>query len=379
MLTRINRMTVMRLLIALIYSTQSMAHAAPQSRPLVASGEIGQLEIEAFSEAMGRRTLAEYLDAERPGLASETRLRKRLERAQAAWLSGSPEDARRAFEELADLALEADWRGTQREALHYAHLRIAQTSTDEAARDAILERAGSLFPDVVPDASLFPPPLLVSYAAALARVRESSLEVPLGAFFPDDRFVLVNGRRFAITPTLKVKLSAARHRITLLSDSRPPVTLKGAPGAIRPTDGRKPLATGSCQEPELIKFGLPSGLEIDALYANECLRSTALEGSAGEAHKLSGLAPSIGERAQPSSDMVRLVQSDPLSSAPPAFAQRAASSQKGMSRTHWIWIGLGALATGVTVTLLRESQRSRPEEASPQVQTRPVTVEGFGN
>ncbi len=58
------------------------------------------------------------------------------------------------------------------------------------------------FPDLQPDAELFPPPLISSYLEIRQRVLRLGRDFSPAAHFPGYRFFLVNGKSYVITPEL---------------------------------------------------------------------------------------------------------------------------------------------------------------------------------
>ena len=107
--------------------------------PLVRGPGISQMFLETYAEAQARTTLADHLDLNRPGEEASNRIRTSIESAQRAWLAGSIESARSKFQGISGMAMDADWREPQREVIHYAHLRLAQSAKNSVERTRWLE------------------------------------------------------------------------------------------------------------------------------------------------------------------------------------------------------------------------------------------------
>jgi len=201
------------------------AHAsAAVERAVVAGPDVTDRELRDYVETHDRKTLSETLDTLRPGAAREELLRSRLERAQRAWLNGSVDQAKTSFTEIAEAAYSADWKDSQREAIMYAFLRLAQSCDSPLEKASWLERANRFAPDLEPDASLFPPPLLASFKEARAKISIQSTPISFKDAFPGFRTVLIDGRKVDVESSAVARVPPGTHRITALDDRFAPIT-----------------------------------------------------------------------------------------------------------------------------------------------------------
>jgi hypothetical protein len=241
---------------------------------LVRHPSVDPLRGEAMAEAFSWTPLSQELEARRPGSANENRLREALSRAQSAWLDGSLESARDRFLVITQMSLSADWQMPQRKVIHYAFLRAAQTESTTLKRDALLERAASLYPDLVPDRDLFPPPILEAYQGALNRARRASIEVNFDSLFKNDSVVLVNGRRINKNTDDAIRIAPGEHRISAFSDSHfPHSEVLDANRLSTFNMNRSSIAIGHCDAPELIALPDLGTAKLAVMYSADCVRT----------------------------------------------------------------------------------------------------------
>jgi hypothetical protein len=325
---------------------QPRANAAESSdeKPLASAVGVSRDDLVAFATAHARVTLSDFLDVSRPGIENDDRLKRLIERAQTAWLSKSVEQARLAFHEITRLSLEADWRESQREVLHYSHLRMAQMANLPTEREEWLNKAATLFPDIKPDSSLFPPPLISEYEAKLKAVQMSTVEVEPARSFPQYRYILVNGRRFEITDGLRIALNSGIYRITAYSDSLPPISEPLSASQLDMFQANpQAIARGSCEMPESAR--LPSGLgtEVTFLFPDGCLKSLSAAGW----QKESAIPSALDLKPAPhKSDAGQLPFGDPT--------EKVASD----SRHSWMLVAGAALAAGVVAAIAESNHQS---------------------
>lgn len=249
------------------------SHAsATLERAVVAGPDVTDRELRDYVETHDRRTLSESIETLRPGAAQEELLRSRLERAQRAWLNGSSEQAKGLFAEIVDSAYSADWKQSQREAILYAYLRLAQSSDSPLEKAAWLEKANRFAPDLEPDASLFPPPLLATFKEARAKIAVQSTPIALKDAFPGFRTVLIDGRKVDVESSAAIRIPPGTHRITALGDRFAPVTemLTAAQLGVFRVAG-KTLAQ-SCEAP----VADINGIAIEVYDGERCPSSKAL-------------------------------------------------------------------------------------------------------
>jgi hypothetical protein len=302
-------------------------------------------EAHAFATRKDKLLLADYLEAIRPGADHDRMLRTKLEHAQRSWLSGDIEAARADFRALTELALKADWKNDQREAIQAAFLRMAQSSESGTERENWLESAARLYGDIAPEASLFPPPLMNQYDAIKTRMTTVSLD--LADVFPDFRYVLIDGRKVDLALDSHVSLSGGLHRLTALSDSHESVTEFMTAAQLRVLRlSPPPLIEGVCESARLRSHGaLASGVDVEIYSGPAC-------------------TPKIASVL----DGARLVTAARASNGPPGpplttLPSDATSEPATKSRT-WIYVVGGALLAGAAYALTHQQGPSGPTHRS---------------
>lgn len=332
------------------------------SIPLIRSASASQLEFEAYAHANGRKTYAEFLD--RPSQSSSETLSRLVERAQEAWIDSSMVVAQNLFHEIANLAFESDWREPEREAIHYALLRLAQLTEPGAEQGRWLERANAFDWTRRADPSLFPPPLL----ERLQQVRESMAKrarpVRLDKIFPDARVVRINGRRVDLKDRSAVQLPDAQYRVSAYSDAWPAVSQTLPLNELLSYSNRlKPLATGSCSSPAGGETAMSQWNAVDVYYEAGCLARREPSGWLKDNSNGSPAQPSLSQVPDGSSLNWPSIPAEP-------------SSRSSLSRRSWIWVGVSALALGAAYALYREHQKEAPASA-PAPTIEPVHRQGF--
>lgn len=359
-LSRFHRAFVSAIVAALLPAQNVLALTQSQSveAPLVRGPGITQEMLEAVAEADSRPTLADHLDLSRPGEENLNRLRDLLERAQSAWLSGSLKTAKRLFQDITGLTLKADWREPQREAIHYAHLRLAQLAPTTNEQNQWLKKAAQSFPDLQADPSLFPPPLLEKFRATRTAVLTSAKPFEPSSLFKNTRYLLVNGKRFALSPELSIRLPDATFRVTLLSDLHAPLTKimhRSELENFQPI--LSDIANGTCQAP--MGAELSSLNQIAVLYAVDCIRIRT--GSQWIPHD-TGSSESNLKAGNLHNHFIGEIRTNSESASP-------------KRSRNWLWVGLAALAAGVVIVAAHEM--SRGSGPTPEPIIKPVEREGY--
>jgi len=327
-------------LLFLFCFSSGQAQAADENPPLIRGPGVSQETLEALAEAQGRTLLSDYFDLQRPSDDASQKITRWVERAQAAWLSGTIEAARSVFKDIAGLSLEADWREPQREAIQYAMLRLAQSAATATEKADWLERAITAFPDLHPDTDSFPPPLMEAFNSTRARILALATIFRPQEHFPDFRYLLINGKKFVLSHDLKIRLPKGRFRVTVLSDAY------GSLSEIMTSSqlmvfrlALPPLAGGTCSDPTSAE--IPKDIRgLTIVYSSDCLRTRTRQGW------LARDASSVETKLAP---FPRSLE-DPFSANDP---RPEISSRK----KTWIWAGLSVLAIGAGYLAYREVNR----------------------
>ncbi len=290
---------------------------------------------------------------------AKEKLNRALERAQIAFLSGTLEEARAGFADVAKLATTADWARAQRRAIHHAILRTAQMASGEASerRDA-LAKAVAFDPEAKADPAKFPPPLLAELEAVRRESDERAVLLKIRERFDGYETLIVNGRAYKVADTGVLKLRPGDYRIHLRSDVYAPVAeVMSAAKLFIYTAPRRPIAAGTCGRPGLNEPAL-AALEITVVYSRDCLQRYR----SGQWTRLTG------EEGGPA-------RSDPWTTSPsiPASLEIPESplEPKPVYRKGWFWGGIAGIAA-VAIAL------SAKRAGSPsETEIRPSNAEGF--
>lgn len=389
-----------RSLVGVLFSTIGIAHGNIENilesqLPLVRGPGVSQIQLEAIAAAQGLSTLAEYLDSNRTNETLEKTLHKLMEDGQKAWLSGEKPAAALKFQEITHLALNGDWRPAQRESIHYAFIRLAQNSSQEQERRSWIERAIVAFPDLQIDDELFPVDLITEFRNSRLRLFANGITFFPFEHFPNFQILLVNGKRYFITPDLKIRLPDGRFRITAFSDELAPFTQVISSVQLQQLkeksiqsksilDNPKQILDGNCSKP-IANISLKQAPQFTAVYSSECLRvhnqngwqkAAIKQNNAGQLsfddgstkietnnnlNTFTTLDSSPAFLNTSKEDLEK--KSEPFNSQ--GFEPNVTGKSISRSKSPWFWVGLTALSmvalSGIHRELARESGPTRIE------------------
>lgn len=252
--------------------------------------------------------------------ASRERLLQRFADAQKAYLENSLPEARERFTEVVELVLSDDWNKSDREVLLHAYLRLAQI--DGTQSEHWLLQALMLGPGLELDRNLFPPPLLKQ----LAELRTRSASAPVRRLLGDWPRLLINGVSCTAAQCPEFPLSAFPARVTFLSDTFVPVTVRVPLSALSGLKiERTALVQGRCGSPSF------------HARAGEFAAKDAFFGLACESQNQLQLQPQ--PRVPNALDMT-------LSAGP---------TRAPFYHSKWFWIGLGVVTTAIASSQMLES------------------------
>lgn len=211
-------------LIVLIFSQLSSAEKTV-TKIWIKAPQMPFKEFEAHIEAFGfpQVSYAQNLLIQKRKEAKSFQLKEKLIVAQELYLSGEGESAMKAFGQITDLALSADWDEEDRRIILYSFLRAAQNEEDWEKRKAILLSAISFALFKIsnanyPDQDLFPPPLMEEIR--LIQTKATFLLVDWKNIFPDHEIILINGEQ--VKKDKKIKIPQTFYRVSAFSSSHLP-------------------------------------------------------------------------------------------------------------------------------------------------------------
>ena len=341
------------LLIFVIGLNVSPAWAGLADAPVIRSTEIDDRHLRAFAETEGRPTLADYYESNRPLKSNQDQLHRLIERAQSLWLNGSTESARSVFKEISQLSLNDDWRGAQRESIHYADLRLAQSALTPDESTQWLEKAVRDFPELKPSLKVFPPPLIASFNDVKAHLRTQFSEVELGDRFRDYRFMLINGQKYDLEDTSKISLPPGTFRVTLLSNLHSRITETMTASQLRIFQFVvPPIARGSCQDPHLAD-GPELDFPVSVVYKENCYRTHNRAGWLNPSPELSDLQlkgieiPSTSSQLAPANPMASFEITKP--------------EEPFITKRSLIIVGATVIAAGIVYAIVAHQRHTETE------------------
>jgi hypothetical protein len=302
-------------------------------------------------------SLVDQLSKDRPSKAESTEFESKIERAQNLFVSGSEEQAQKAFLQICKLSRIADWNASQREALFYAFLRAAQLTKKNNERDDLMDQAARFAPDLDPDTQLFPPPFLTTYRDFRSREQKASTAYQIDEKFAGYDLVIVDGRRYETDKQKEFLLTPGEHRISLISNSRLPLTLEmnSSQLSVFRADS-KPLALGSCEEPAISGLHELNLEAASVMYGPDCIRSftgTIWLKNDGKAQQIALLA-----------NKTSYAEANNFS---PSLKDEALMPSKISNKT-WLWIGAGTAVVAASAFFIIQNQRShRGQSVQPSV------------
>jgi hypothetical protein len=329
-------------------------------------------EFESFARANGFRIYSDVIDQTPQDTELSTTFGNLLKAAQSSWLDGSLDRARSQFEKLAALAFVEDWREAQREAIHYAYLRLAQLSKPGPEQVSWLNKAVIFAADLEPDPEIFAPPISQAYkeaqAAALAKSNSVALLAEMTTTTQEAiknfRLLKINGHKVALNQGLDLRLAKGKYRFTTLSDSHVALSkiLPAGDLSVLGFSEAMPFIKGTCSQPQISHP--PKGAQQFSVYfSKNCIRSFNGESwvkrtrdIASEESNQSGIFGSFGKTL--------FDHELPLNEPEPSA---------GLSKNGLIWAGIGALAIGAAFMVKAEQDRKRNGAGSIS----PVQREGF--
>ncbi len=295
---------------------------ASAAEVLFPAPDIPALEYRAYLQAHSElATPSGALDDRRPARAARERLIRLFTDAQAAYLSGDRESARKSFEAVISEGTSDDWREPDREILVTSHLRLAQLAATPEERHAYL-RNSAVWGEVEINRGLFPPPLIAE--------REENLkglpirELHFAGLGRDWSRILVNGQVCTLNPCRLKADSSTAVRVTWLSDRWLPVskvTLLEQVERIQPD--RRAWLGGRCDSPKWSEESGVLGRRV-AFFGLECA-------PAGE---------------------TRTAERPPVTTAAsgPAWPKSPPEKERPFYKSPWRWIGVGTLAAIVVAS-----------------------------
>lgn len=246
------------------------AWARSQS-PVIRAADAPIVNFKAWLATQSRyQAYSEWWIRNRVSHQDEVDIERALELAQAEFLQGGLEQAKRLFAALVDHKHTRDWRAAHRKAFAYAHLRLAQLSDSVEDRTSHILFAGAFGP-VELAADLFPRPVWLEYKKALSEQFEEQMDLDL--WFAGVRYLLIDGRPFDAIPSARLPIDPHKHRFTLVFDHASPVSLVSTWSEFKKWRPAAPAyASGSCESIQFSREILGRG-DVLTYVDDNCLKT----------------------------------------------------------------------------------------------------------
>ncbi len=311
-----------------------------------------------LSEQKEYRSLSDYAESLSPLPEQVEHLLKIFESAQRHYFSGHDELARASFLEVTKMSPAADWQEVHRQVIFYSFLRLAQMTSQSQDRQNLLEAAISFAPDLLPDNTLFPPPLMSSWKQVHFTLEKRASLISTEEKFPGYDILKINGHSVDIKTIKSVLLFPGSHRISLLSNSHPyfSQTLNSSQLELLKVD-TVALVYGSCDTPGLNGFKDLNLSEVSVMYDSDCLRTYT---GTGWVKPNKQISPAFTPQQVPGS----------------LLAQTEAPSHP--AKRKLLWLGLSALVLGSAYLIYKNAHQAhgQPPADNPLPAT-PTVTQGF--
>lgn len=190
----------------------------------IKSPQTSLLDFKAHIEALGSPHIpyGEYQLSQRRKAAQSFKLMDHIQKAQELYLSGTIPSAKKAFQNIIQMAHSADWDKKDRRIILYAFLRSAQLEEQPDIKRAFLLSAVQFLRNPITaqqeDYTLFPPPLTKTFNTLLKN--QVFFTVNWKKIFPEHELILINGEKIATLNSTQIPEGV--YRITALSSSHAP-------------------------------------------------------------------------------------------------------------------------------------------------------------
>jgi len=299
-----------------------------------------------------------HLEKQHPSKTESAKLMDLIEIAQKAFLTGSLNDAKDKFRELADLSLTNDWGKAERKAITYAMLRLVQLQTmpkigeGEQTQVLYLRSAARFGFDVHFDAKIFPPPLIKRWQNEIRIARRNSVKIfnlkDLNSF----DIIKIDGRAYSLHDIDNLIILPGEHRLSLLANHAQYFTRKVNSSQLQVIKIQPEiLVYGSCSQPQAqINFA------FTAVFDDACVR---------QYNGMNWIAKLIPKLEQLD------LQASNYKSTQAQFSTAPQASETPHSK-KWIWIGAGA-AVLASLALVYKNNQNKFFGAGDQSEA-PVTL-----
>lgn len=171
-------------------------------------------------------------------------LHQSLKEAQFHFLNGSLNKSKDHFKQITENKWLCDWALEERQAIHYAYMRLAQMSASDSQQIQWLTDAINFDSDLEPDAVLIPPPTVLLFKKVLAQIEKKQMILPES--IKKYSIILRNGKILQKNSSF-IEALPLRARFTFVSEAFKNEVLIATPAEIEKSNfNPKPWVTGTC-------------------------------------------------------------------------------------------------------------------------------------
>lgn len=316
-------MIVLRWILMTLQFAQASVVVLPAQKAL-------ESDYEAFMAAHQEfKTPEQVLRGHSPSSA-DSPLLKEFADAQTAFISPEPKLAIPIFERLLNKVPDS-WSASERSILFQSAMRLAQLETG-ANRIKWLMKALSQGPDQIPDAQLFPPPLVQEWE----ELRNKSPKISVQKLIPFGwKGIQIQGAYYDLSSDVQIPITSEPVHLKWISNLYQPFT--AIQPLFAPKDGQLPReawVTGECRRPEFSESAKTFS-EKKAFFNLDCVDSAD--------SKPKELKLGVTEPKNPSITMFAEPKTRPIYKSP------------------WFWAGVGAaVLVAIAVTQRKSESEKEP-------------------
>ncbi len=306
------------------------------------------------------RSWIHNLESQHPSKAEASTLTDLVEATQKLFLTGSLDEAKVKFRDIADLANSNDWRASEREAITYSMLRYFQLEKSHA-RWTYLKYAAVFGFDVHFNPRIFPPPIIKSWRDEISKARKKSVQISNLKDFKGFDILKVDGRSYSFADSEFISILPGEHRISFLGSQAQYFAQKIGSNQLQVMKVEPViLVSGTCENP---KVSSEIHFAFTAIFEETCVRSYS-----GQAW----LAPLSAQRA---AQLGKLdLQSASFKNSESQFSRDVTSTVVPSPHT-WLWAGVGA-AVLTSLALVYQNNQSSFGGSSNSSRVRAVHKQG---
>lgn len=307
------------------------------------------------------RSWVHGLENQHPSRTEVTQLTDLVEASQKSFLTGSLDEAKTKFREIADLAETNDWRSSERAAITYSMLRFFQLEKSQL-RFNYLKSAALFGFDCHFDPHIFPPPVIKSWKDLIAKAKQKAVRISNLKDFKGFDLIKVDGRSFSLTESDFISILPGDHRISFLGSQAQYFTQKISSSQLQVMKVEPViLISGTCENP---KMSSEIHSSFTAIFSDACIRN------------YNGQTWIAQANSQRSNQFGKLdLQASSFKRSEDQFNGEINGTIQQKNYHTWLWLGVGAAVVTSLALIYQNNQNNFEGTSSPSVVT-PVHRQG---